>query len=165
MDLGIHCNVSSERNNHHPKNKTVLKYLYLVGGGGSSVDGGSVHVTEQHHLPLMKSLFTFSWSSSMMLCFFSYSLFLSLVCPQECLAHAVYPHIHAHTRPLVVMFTVWMSRQTVLLHLNLGKLCFGGATFSHCLQGCSGPTVSVSCTDSFFSATNVSCTKLLQKIN
>lgn len=35
MDLGIHCNVSSERNNHHPKNKTVLKYLYLgVGGGG-----------------------------------------------------------------------------------------------------------------------------------
>lgn len=33
MDLGIHCNVSSERNNHHPKNKTVLKYLYLRVGG------------------------------------------------------------------------------------------------------------------------------------
>lgn len=98
MDLGIHCNVSSERNNHQPKNKTVLKYLYL-GGWGSSADGGSVHVKEQHHLPLMKSLFTFSWSSSMMLCFFSYSLFLSVVCPEECLAHTVYPHTHTHTPP------------------------------------------------------------------
>lgn len=31
MDLGIRCNVSSERNNHRPKNKTALKYLYLRG--------------------------------------------------------------------------------------------------------------------------------------
>lgn len=34
MDLGIRCNVSSKRNNHRPKNKTALKYLYLRGGGG-----------------------------------------------------------------------------------------------------------------------------------
>lgn len=39
MDLGIHCNVSSERNNHHPKNKTVLKYLYLGGWGAGIISG------------------------------------------------------------------------------------------------------------------------------
>lgn len=58
MDLGIRCNVSSKRNNHRPKNKTALKYLYLRGGGGgSSVDGGGVGGRQRHHLLLMKSIF------------------------------------------------------------------------------------------------------------
>lgn len=55
MDLGIRCNVSSERNNHRPKNKTAMKYLYLR--GGSSVDGGGVGGRQRHHLLLMKSTF------------------------------------------------------------------------------------------------------------
>lgn len=150
MDLGIHCNVSSEWNNHHPKNKTVLKYLYLVGGEIISGwrkwthDGAaSFTVNEIVIHILLKQLHDAVLFQLLIISFSSLSTGMSST-------YCISTHTHRHTRPLVVMFTVWLSRQTALLHFSLGKLCFSGATFSHCLQGCSGPTVFVSCTDSFF---------------
>ena len=63
MDLGIHCNFSSEQNNHLPKTRHHWK-MYISEREHRGRESVYVRVGEsQHSLVLIKSIFTFTWAA------------------------------------------------------------------------------------------------------